>query len=540
MKIKEVIKSINPTVLKKANQFKNKIREFEEETSGNFIAFVDQGKNSWDVSIVLDDKSLEIKKTACDCPSKSKICEHIVAVLNVILNGSSNIKSSSTLIKKIRKKKLTEAEELIEEMDSVKIRSWLISELNKDKELLLRFKNHFVTTNSFTKESIFENYENSKKAVLGRRKTADTSEVAKILKLLQTFHLKALEYIQTDISSNKSLDVFKAIHDVCNMLSYSAKKNTTRTRTYIKKINDKVLASISLLNSESLNKLVKNKTIHSFDSDFFIRLLKENVNKIVPELRTNLLDVHLATDHHSEKNMSSLLEIIQSEKLYFELIKYFPGIAYFGKYNDQLINLHIKYNDLNFAFNLCQQLVKENYNEYKLPYILKAIEIADLMGEIETVKKLRIDTFKTFPSVNLFNDLIDSGLNTNELNELFTFISSLSLRPNTKNYINFLPLKFAFWSYKKEVHKIFPKMKDAYGLTIAVLYEDELLKCDKIKYLCKFFEYLNTAWYYDTENIYDYLRELVVQKYTHLEIKEASESMRISDRTLLSFIGGES
>ena len=68
-------KSIASTKLKNADKIN--IRELEEEGKNNFIAFADDGDNSFDVNVRIDEAG-EVQELTCDCESKV-ICIHKIA-----------------------------------------------------------------------------------------------------------------------------------------------------------------------------------------------------------------------------------------------------------------------------------------------------------------------------------------------------------------------------------------------------------------------------------------------------------------------------
>jgi hypothetical protein len=55
---------------------KLKVRELDEESVGNFVSFIDEGKESFDVHVSVDTNH-ELIKLECDCENK-KPCLHQV------------------------------------------------------------------------------------------------------------------------------------------------------------------------------------------------------------------------------------------------------------------------------------------------------------------------------------------------------------------------------------------------------------------------------------------------------------------------------
>ncbi|MEI6311878.1 MAG: SWIM zinc finger family protein [Bacteroidota bacterium] len=70
---------------------KNAVRELEEPTPLHFIAYVDDQKETYDITLSLDNAH-QIIKHSCDCASKEKFCEHVIAAYLSIDNKPKNTK----------------------------------------------------------------------------------------------------------------------------------------------------------------------------------------------------------------------------------------------------------------------------------------------------------------------------------------------------------------------------------------------------------------------------------------------------------------
>ena len=53
------------------------LREIEEDKKNNFICFIDEGEESYDVQISINEK-LDIIDSSCDCSEKG-FCNHVLA-----------------------------------------------------------------------------------------------------------------------------------------------------------------------------------------------------------------------------------------------------------------------------------------------------------------------------------------------------------------------------------------------------------------------------------------------------------------------------
>ena len=245
MSLNKIIKSIPEKLIKEGKTFINKVREFEETEKGNFIAFVDDGNASYDVNIVLTDKSDSVEKTSCDCNITSAFCPHKIAVLLYMKSGSLKEKESTTL-KKIRKKKLSPTEELIDSLDHTQLRNWLLAELEKNNELSFKFKFHFSSDNGLPSLEDVKKYgEETIKAVIKNKKYIEPSEVRDILDIWNTYMNTHIESIFKLYPTPEGKKYFHVIDKFHNELSRRLKRFTPRVETNLAKWKGKINSYIS-------------------------------------------------------------------------------------------------------------------------------------------------------------------------------------------------------------------------------------------------------------------------------------------------------
>src|SRR5690606_40390691 len=97
--LKELIKKINEQDSKRIRQFE--VRELEAEKANCYTAFVDDGSESYDVSIQLNKQ--DVVAHGCDCGSDELFCLHQKAVA-VALTKMDNT-AGTKKINAVRKKK---------------------------------------------------------------------------------------------------------------------------------------------------------------------------------------------------------------------------------------------------------------------------------------------------------------------------------------------------------------------------------------------------------------------------------------------------
>ncbi|AZB22308.1 hypothetical protein EG338_09625 [Kaistella haifensis] len=110
------------------------LREIEEDKKNNFICFIDEGEESYDVQISINEK-LEIIDSSCDC-SDQGFCNHLLALAIHIFEIKNNKPTKKT---KLKAKKISEAELAIENLNSEEIKGWILEFFKKIKRQKFNF-----------------------------------------------------------------------------------------------------------------------------------------------------------------------------------------------------------------------------------------------------------------------------------------------------------------------------------------------------------------------------------------------------------------
>lgn len=127
----------NKNKLKQAQKLR--VRDIDKIEKNTYVAYVDEGEDSYDVQIEFDAKK-NIKATQCDCDTGG-VCIHIVALALFI----SENKTEKTVVKKAINKKLSETDQILETIDNDTLKIWVSEILNSNKEIAFLFKNKFST-----------------------------------------------------------------------------------------------------------------------------------------------------------------------------------------------------------------------------------------------------------------------------------------------------------------------------------------------------------------------------------------------------------
>lgn len=88
LSLRNFTKILSPDLIKRAEQ--NTVRECDEISRGHFQAYVDERNDTYDTSLVFDNKG-EITAHDCDCEGTSAFCRHRTALLLFIAKGGKVI-----------------------------------------------------------------------------------------------------------------------------------------------------------------------------------------------------------------------------------------------------------------------------------------------------------------------------------------------------------------------------------------------------------------------------------------------------------------
>ena len=184
---------------------KYKVRECDEEIPGKFVAYVDLGDESFDVMIELDENGI-LKSKSCECNSKGLLCVHVAALILYQHKGKVVKK------KAIRQKKRLPHDELLATIDHQQLQLWLSQMLATNKELQFHFMHEFGTKETvLTEEIIAGKMSDSIKAVLGKSKKMDASQVKKVLELWKPQHQKLITAFKEHPDDENTVKLMRAI-----------------------------------------------------------------------------------------------------------------------------------------------------------------------------------------------------------------------------------------------------------------------------------------------------------------------------------------
>jgi len=489
MKISEFIKKLTAAQKKAAKPFLNKVRELEEDGPGNYVAFVDDGPESRDLKLTLDRKSLHLLEFSCDCRSRAEFCGHKVAMLQAITKG--DLDSRSSITRKIVHKKLSPGEQLLREIDDDgKVLAWLGSQIGKDKILELALRNAFLHEPvEVSDKTIIEKYAESRKAVLGRRKTAALNEIPKLLTLLKPHMAETLSYAFKNCEQHGSIKILDVALKIFEEIYFLSKKKSVRSLTFFRKLvvscADQIEAKNKILKSFLLMVVnLKHNNVELFDmAQILIEVSGSRMNK--PDLTEVTRAAVKKIDFHcvAEKNLIKYVNMSFKHGVFADCQDLFGMVYYKNKYNFAVLDKHLALGNYDYIVEACLDIIGNYIAKYQYDYFLYMIKTADLSGDRELIWNCRVTKFHSFPSFSEFLFMYETKQSKEEVEELEELMDELVINGNYSHYLVYVQIKFYYWNETKNYDSILSNIRDHETLTSALLYLDELWEYDKLAFI---------------------------------------------------------
>ncbi len=509
---------------------KNKVRECDEPEKGHFIAYVDEGKESYDVSITIS-KSGEITDNVCDCKNGNTFCRHKAALLVHVANGKK-IKPATTVK---AKKKVSAVEALLEEVSFLELKEWAKEILGKNKDLELSFINRFSTaTQIFTPDDVLKIINNSIKVVVGNKKNIEVSQLKKVVDLWDEVLKPVITQYQANVMDEAAFMNFHTMLDGFMFFYYKINLNSNKIPKLIEEILSKSEECINILYDEDtwkkavgffVNNVFVNK--NNYRLIYLIHLENLCTNSSV-ERRTQI--IKWLVDQYKEKSQSEIVnsgiytnlifDLVNKYGMLTEYVQVFKPVKYDNIFNEKLINALVENDILELAATYARQQMAGNYRpEFNLPYL----------RALKTIYKLQNDEDGLF---NVLNDLLPFTYDFEDYKFIYNHLPLDERRPwrtrlltkasNAAFSRNRAPIEFRFkllnyeQSYKKMIDYV-----DSYSpYTMILPYAEDMIAADKNKFLenviKKNDDYIVTEE--DVESIKS-LFELVAKYYSEEKIK---------------------
>ncbi|TFF36867.1 hypothetical protein [Mucilaginibacter psychrotolerans] len=534
---------------------KNTVRECDETEAGQFVAYVDEGNNSFDVSITMLPGN-EIGKSDCDCGTKIAYCRHKIALLNHIVKDRKP-KSALKL-----KKKESATETLMNGVEFAMLKEWVTGIIRKNKDIELAFVQYFSAKNKeYEPEDVVKLVSNAVKAAGCNKKNVDASQVKKLVELWAEVLKPIVDHYYLGVMDENAFKNLHTMLQCCYQFQFGINTTSVRITKYLEAIlKDSETPINNLQNDEAwyratgffINNLFEGKNEVRM---YYLLHLQAIINAAGTEKRGKLIaalagqykkvkpDALLNGDHYTKV----IFGLVNDNNLFPVYYDMFKPIHFENGFNEKLIALLIENNHTELAEKYCNQQIKANYrDEYNVAYfkLLKQIYTAST-DEANLANVLT----QLFPYDFNFDDylFILARLQPDEQKKWRTKV--LTKARNTSHGPDTRALEFCFklmeheGNYKKMIDYI--ESKTPYRLILQ--YFEPMVAADKAKLLNALVRKSDDSWFYsemrqkEAEDFVPQLFELAKKyfstDYLMLLIKE-QEKNRYSNKlnNLLAYV----
>jgi hypothetical protein len=368
-------KEVPKPLLKRAE--KCAVRECDEVQSGRFEAYVDEGDDSFDVSLQIANK-IEIAGHSCDCGSKAEICQHCVALIKY-LAGTKKKKPQT-----VAEKNKARIEKLLDDADPEKLKAWVQLVVTKNKDLELSLTS-FVSAKKeiYTREEMTQLTNDAIKTVIGRKSRLDATQFKKIIQLWETISKPVVDLFQSDLSNRKGFDAFDAHIEACLWFQFRVSGNIAGISKYLGKMVGSFTEPVSRLIDDD----VWLQVLRLFHKKLFFTDRPVNVHylqffksqyELVYDQRKKQL-VELLADSFDAKQVINtddncvfallLLSMVEEQGLFARYSANFYPLRFRNHYNLKLIDLLIGQGSYKQAEKIASDQIQSNQKpEFNIGY----------------------------------------------------------------------------------------------------------------------------------------------------------------------------
>ncbi len=220
------------------------VRECDEEPKGLFIAYVDDGKNSYDASLEINDAG-EVMASGCDCAATAAFCIHRIALLLSLAGWEKKKKAG------VKKPRLTKADILLAEVSLPQLKEWVSGLLRTNKDLQLQFIHEFEPRREhYSPEEVKRLTQDAVKAVVKNKRNIDHTQIKTIVDLWKVVHAPVLKIYYDAPYDPEAFRLFMCVIESCGQEYAALNVQAKKIREYLETISRAVQPAIAAIEPE--------------------------------------------------------------------------------------------------------------------------------------------------------------------------------------------------------------------------------------------------------------------------------------------------
>ena len=378
-------KVLSKEVIKAA--LKQSVRECDDINKGHFIAYVDEGKETFDVSLTIE-KNKDVSEHSCDCRNGNKFCTHKTAVLAHIAQN----KDTKALVKNI--KKTSKADNLLSTIDEPELKKWLRELLGKNRDIELAFIHRFSgTTHQYTPEEITQITSDAVKAVVKNKRNIDNTQLKKIVELWAEVHKAVLEQYLNNLGDEVSFINLHTLICSCQTFMNTIHIKSNRIEKYVEETLQRTTDTLNnILAENTWTKAITFYSQHLFGKDYILKVCYMNhlgnIFSISSAPRRDALLAMMVEQFEKSKPKSIyngdtysrfIYTLVEKHGVFAKYFHLFRPLNYQNEFNTTFIKDLIKISKEDLAIKYCLEIINKNSrDDYNLPYlkILKEVYVS--------------------------------------------------------------------------------------------------------------------------------------------------------------------
>ncbi|MDR6737198.1 SWIM zinc finger family protein [Sphingobacterium sp. 2149] len=492
MRIAQILAKQSETKLTQAKKLI--VRELEEvEVKGNFVAYVDEAEESYDINVQLDKEV--VVGHSCDCGRRDSYCIHQIAILLMLSSEKESPSATKKSSKPAKGKKVKESEQLLLMLEQEVLASWLLELFKSNKDIELQFLMKFGKNKQEYKETdVAKTLKDTVVSVVGKRKKIEASEVKKIIQLWEKALDPFWEYLALNIGNERIIDLFSAVHQAVLDLEYKFFYTGTRFRKFIETGNSKIAGIIAHVDSDIQwvaltnsywDKMWSEQNSEGGMLELFIqiyesssterkRLLADKIEDLITSLLEGRYHMSVAVD-------SFFLDVLLENNMFDDSADYFVPRQWEAKFNLKLIEA-IRDHDPNKAIDYCNRVIAGNVNStYNDPFLEILEDIYADSGDFSKLASIKMEKFSSAPNIVDYVFIMDHS-NDEELKKKFR-TRTLSMLRNNMGYAGSDELYFRILEYEKNYKKMLEVIDYRVRPSVLLKFWKYLYAHDKLRFL---------------------------------------------------------
>lgn len=357
---------------------KNTVRECDETEKGHYVAYVDEGGESYDVSLVIAPGG-EIKTAECDCKNNQHFCRHKAALL-LFIAGEKKVKT--TVKTKI---KISKSEPLLEETALHELKDWVRNLLVKNPDIELAFIHHFSAKHhQFTPVEIEKITNDALKAVVKTKKNVDPTQLKKIIELWTDIHAPIVQQYQAGAADEAMFGCFHSLINCCMETQYKLSVNSNKIPAYVDGLLKACVETIVGIYDDTAWAAATGYFISHIPDDYnsvrfyYLQHLQniisvsgdERKKIVVDEIVKQYTKVKLHNMTYGAAYTQKLFDIVEEQGMFKKYFTVFKPVEWSNAYNEKLIGLLIENKQHSLAEKYSKAQIACNYKEeYNIIYL---------------------------------------------------------------------------------------------------------------------------------------------------------------------------